>query len=276
MRALKGDGFVPSGMRDGRDAAGFLAGSDDRWRLLAHLRDSPGSTSEVADAFGVAHRTVQRNLRELTERGWVRKRDGVYEVTTAGAVVADVHAEYLDRLAAVTDLSPVLRHVTDLADAPPPELLGDATVVAASADDPQAPLDHYLTAVRESETSSVLMVSPVLSRLYHDVHARKVLGGATTRLVLPAGLVERAREENPREFSFVLRVPGFSLYEHDGPVGAGITLTDDVGILCGYDDDGQLRACATGRSDAFLSWLRERFESYRERSAQVSASGPLG
>ncbi|MFB6129469.1 MAG: ArsR family transcriptional regulator, partial [Salinigranum sp.] len=115
----------------------------------------------------------------------------------------------------------------------------------------------------------VRMLSPVLSRQFHGVHAKHVLRGVETELVLSADLVERARSLNPAEFAFVLRVPRFSLYRHPGEVAVGLTVAGDTVLLSACDADGQLRACVSGSDPAFRSWAVDLYDRYRERSRRV-------
>ncbi|WP_433623466.1 helix-turn-helix transcriptional regulator [Halomicrococcus sp. NG-SE-24] len=248
------------------EAARFLAGSPDRYRLLAHLRERPGSPRDVADALDASRRSVQRNLAELVDRGWAEKRDGDYRLTTSGAFVARAHADYLDALSAVEAAAPVLERLP-VERAPDPTWLADADVVAADAERPQAPVSHYVRRLRERETTRVRMLAPVLSRIFHEAHAELVLSGVDTEVVLPADSVETARSMNPLEFEVVVRA--IDLYRHDGPVELGLTLGDDWVLAGAYDDDGQLRAVAESDDPRFVEWAQDAYEEYRSRAERV-------
>ncbi|WP_327052765.1 helix-turn-helix transcriptional regulator [Halomicrococcus gelatinilyticus] len=248
------------------DAARFLAGSPDRRRLLAHLREQPGSPRDVADALDTSRRSVQRNLAELRDRGWAERRDGGYHLTTAGALVAQAHADYRDALAVIDEAAPFLREVA-AEHAPDPAWLGDAAVVTATAERPQAPVSHYVQRVRERETTTVRMLAPVLSRIFHEPHAELVLSGVDTELVLPADGVETARSMNPLEFRVVVRA--IDLYRHDGPVPVGLTLGDDWVLAGAYDDDGQLRAVVECDHPELFDWAESLYEDHRSKSEPV-------
>ena len=248
------------------DAARFLAGSPDRRRLLAHLRDQPGSPRDVADALDTSRRSVQRNLAELCDRGWAEKRDGGYHLTTAGVLVTQAHADYRDALAVVEEAAPFLREMP-AEHAPDPAWLRDAAVVTAPAERPQAPVSHYVRRVRERETSSIRMLAPVLSRIFHEPHAELVLSGVDTELVLPADGVETARSMNPLEFRVVVRA--IDLYRHDGPVAVGLTLGDDWVLAGAYDDDGNLTAVVESDDPDLFDWAESLYEEHRNRAEQV-------
>lgn len=252
------------------ESARFLGGSPDRARLLARLAERPGSPRDLADDLPVAHRSVQRNLAKLVERGWTTKRDGAYRLTTTGAVVAARHAEYVETLDLIDRFAPLYDHLPDAEHAPDPGLLRDATLVVAGPDRPQAPVNHYVNTVGSVATRRVRMIAPVLSRLYHEAHAKLVLGGVETELVMAAETIDSARSLNPAEFRFVLGVDRFSLFEHEGPIRFGLTLGEERALLGAYDDEGGLRALLDCADPAFLAWAGTLYGRYRGAADPVT------
>ncbi|MFB6107556.1 MAG: helix-turn-helix transcriptional regulator [Haloplanus sp.] len=250
------------------DAARFLAGSPDRLALLERLREHPGSPADLADALPMSHRSVQRNLAEFVERGWTEKRDGRYRLTTPGDLVAREHAAYLEALDRIERFAPLFRHLP-AADVPDPRWLADADLAVAEPDNPHAPVNHYVTELRQFETDSVRMLSPVLSRLLHDAHADLAMDGVYTELVMADETIERARELNPTEFAVVVSVDILDLYRSPDPVELGLTLGDDRVLLAAYGDDRHLEACAASSDPDLLAWAAERFQRYRDRATLV-------
>ena len=248
------------------DAARFLAGSPDRRRLLAHLREEPGSPRDVAETLDASRRSVQRNLAELCERGWAEKRDGGYHLTTDGALVARAHSDYLDALSVIEEAAPFLRQLPADA-APDPAWLRDAEVVTTTPERPQAPVSHYVRRVRERETASIRMRAPVLSGIFHDPHANLVLSGVDTEVVLPADGVETARSMNPLEFAAVVRA--IDLHRHDGTVPVGLTLGDDWVLAGAYDDEGHLEAVVESDDPELFDWAESLYAEHRSNSEPV-------
>lgn len=253
----------------GDDVARFLADSPDRRRVLAHLVETPGSPAHLADALSLSRRSAQRHLGAFADRGWVEKRDGEYHLTTTGALVVDEHESYLEALDGVDAFGDVYRHLPDADHAPDPRWLADADVTRASAEQPQAPVHHYVASVGGFGTDRVRMVAPVLSRLFHDVHADLALEGTHTDLVLSAETIERARDLNPAEFAVVVSVGVLDLYRHPDPVEFGLTLGDGRLLLGVYDADGHLYACVESTDADFYGWAEGLFERYRDRSEPV-------
>jgi len=258
-----------------REVVAFLAGSPERLALLDYLAEEPAAPRDVAEALDVSSRGAQRNLSELEDRGWADKRDGDYHLTTTGHLVRETYTDCLDRLDALGDLSTLYEHLPGPDDAPDPAWLADATYVTAEEDHPQAPVTHYVEAVRALETDHVRMLAPVLSRLFHEPHAKQVQRGATTEVVLPGDRVSAAREKNPLEFETVLAVPSFTLYRTDRSVEMGLTVTDDRTFVLAYDRDGNLKVCVDSTDPELREWAIERFERYREGASEVDGIGPF-
>lgn len=258
-----------------REPAQFLADSPDRVALLTHLRETPGSPSTVADALSMSHRSVQRNLSRLAERGWVEKRDGDYQLTTTGTLIAKEHANYLDALSHIEEYDAFFRHLPDHEHAPDPRWLRDATFVAATPEDPQAPVHHYVETVRAFETETVRMLSPVLSRLFHNAHAKLALRGVHTELVLSPAMIERAHELNPTEFDLIVSLTVLDLYRHPEPIAVGLTLSGRRVLISAYDDRGQMQACIESADTTLLDWADDLYERYRKRSERVEPTRRL-
>ncbi|ELZ35321.1 hypothetical protein C474_00185 [Halogeometricum pallidum JCM 14848] len=252
------------------DDARFLADSPDRLTLLLRLSEGAASPSELAADGPSSRRSVQRNLAEFADRGWVEGGGGTYRLTVTGALVAEEHAAYVDALDRIDAFAPLFRHLPDREHAPDPAWLDDADLTVATDEDPQAPVHRYVTSVKRFDTNRVRMLSPVLSRLFHEAHATLALRGVHTELVMPASTAERARERNPTEFAAVVRSGALSLYRCPDAFRVGLVVGDDRLLLAAYDEEGQLRALAESDDSRFHAWATELFERYRERSERVT------
>lgn len=251
------------------DAAQFLSGTPDRQRLMVSLSEQPATPAELADALDLPRRSVQRHLGDLVDRDWAVKSDGNYRLTVTGELVIDEHTTYVDALDRIESAGSFLRHLPDREHAPEPRWLEDATLTTASAENPQAPVEQYIESVRTFDADRIRMISPVLSRLFHDAHAELAFEGVHTELVLAASTIERARELNPVEFKVVASVDVLDLYRHPGDVAFGLTVGDDRLLVGAYDDEGQFRACVESSHPEFVDWATELFARYREESSPV-------
>lgn len=257
------------------DSARFLSDSPGRIELLVHLRTAPGRPSTITEELSMSHRSVQRNLSELRERGWVEKRDGVYQLTTTGALITKEHEAYLGALSNVEAFDGFFRELPDPEHAPDPEWLHEATLIEATSTDPHAPVDHYVHSVRGFDVDRVRMLSPVLSRLFHDAHAALAVRGTHTELVLSDALADRARELNPLEFDLLVSLAPLDLYRHPGPIGIGLTLGDRHVLVGAYDDHGRMCACVESTHPELFEWATTLYERYRTRSMRVESTRAL-
>jgi len=254
---------------DATDATQFLAASPDRLALLGRLREAPGAPADLAEDLDISRRSVQRNLGEFVDRGWAYRDAGEYRTTTTGAVVAVEHADYLDALDLIDTFGDLYRHLPDADHAPDPRWLSGAEMVGATADDPQAPVHFYISRVKTFDGDRIRMVSPVLSRLFHDAHAELAFRGVHTELVLSADTVARARERNRAEFDVVVSVDVLDLYRHPETVGFGLTVGEDRLLMSAYDEGGHLQACVESSDDRFLDWAERLFETYCDGAERV-------
>lgn len=254
------------------DAARFLADSPDRVALLEHLREGAAGPARLADVLDCARRSAQRHLAACEERGWVQQGDGGYRLTAAGDAAARVHGEYQERLAAVDRAAPLLSHL-DSAHAPPPELLTDTEVIAASATNPQAPIQAYVERLRRFTGSRVLLCSPVLSRAFHEAHAELARRGVHTDLLLSTRTAREAQQRNPLEFAAIVRLGVLDLYTRPDHVPFGLAVDGTQLLLGTYDDDGNLRACLHGDDPALVAWGEAKFEDLRAGSERVRSPG---
>jgi len=252
------------------DAARFLADSPGRLHLLERLRESPDDPRDIADDLDQSRRSIQRNLAAVEERGWVRKDEGRYHLTTKGDVIARTHREYVESLETIESHSDLYEGLPSTV-APDPTLLADATVVTADPDHPQAPVSHYVSVVESVDTDRFRMIAPVLSRIFHDAHAQRVLDGVSIELVLDGETTQAARDRNPAEFATVVSVPRFQLYRHPEAIRFGLTVADERALLVAYDDSGQVAACADSENPDFLTWAESLFARYQSGSKSVSA-----
>lgn len=254
------------------DAAQFLAGTPDRRRLLARLRRGAASPADLTSELDLPRRSVQRHLGRFADRGWAESSGGTYRLTVTGELVVEEHEAYLDALDRIDEFAPFFDHLPDRTHAPDPRWLDDATLTAASPENPQAPVREYIDRVRTFDTERIRMISPVLSRLFHEAHAELAFDGVHTELVMSAETVRRARELNPGEFAVVVAVGVLDLYRHPDDVSFGLTLGDDRLLMCAYDDEGQLKACVESEHPEFLRWAGDLFDRYRDRSDPVGPS----
>lgn len=250
--------------------AQFLANSPDRLALLESLSEEARTPGELAADHSFTRRSAQRNLAEFVDRGWAASSGGTYRLTVTGEFIADEHAAYIDSLGRINDFAPLFRHLPDRDHAPDPAWLTDAEITVATEEDPQAPVHQYVTSVKQFDTRRVRMLSPVLSRLFHEAHASLAFRKVHTDLVMPTMMVQRARERNPIEFTTIVALDILSLYRSPEPFRIGLTIGDEQLLMAAYDDEKQLQALIDSENSQFHAWAADLFERYRQQSERVT------
>lgn len=253
------------------DAAKFLAGTPDRRHVLTTLSAEPATPADLAETLDLSRRSVQRHLKDLVDRDWATKTDGRYELTTTGKLVIDEHTTYLESLDRIDSFSPFFRHLPDVEHTPAPRWLEEATLREATKQNPQAPVEFYIECVQAFDGDRIRMIAPVLSRLFHNAHADLAFDGVHTDLVLSTSTVEEARELNPTEFTVVTSVDVLTVKEYPDDIDFGLTIGDDRLLMCGYDSEGQLKACVESTHPDFYRWAEQLFAQYEEQSTPIES-----
>lgn len=252
------------------DDVQFLANSPARLALLRHLSEGPATPADLAAAHSPSRRSVQRHLTGFAERGWVESSGGTYRLTVTGSLVAEEHAEYVDALDRIDEFAPFFDALDDPEHAPDPAWLSDATLTVADDDDPHAPLHRYVRCVMRVDADRVSMLSPVLSRIFHEAHASLARRGVHTTLVMPAPVVEQARQRNPVEFEAVVGADVLSLYRSPESFRFGLTLAGGRVLLAAYDEGKRLEALLEADGEAVSAWASALFERYRDGATRVT------
>ncbi|MWV40351.1 hypothetical protein [Natrialba sp. INN-245] len=248
----------------GYDRGKQLFSSPHRLELLRALRSEPADTKGLTDELSVSRVTVQRHVNCCSTLGWVRKREGRYELTPVGTHVCKAATTFLDRLSVLEDHEEVVRTLAAVDDSFDPLFLADATISVAEPNDPHEPIIHYRDAMTETETASVRGIMPVFSELFVEIHREHVEAGIETEVI-----VSRSAFETAPPPSDDVPAPIFTLYVLEESLEVGLTLTDETALV-GVHDDRTFVACIESTDPAFREWCTDLYERYRERATRVS------
>jgi len=235
----------------------FLGGSPVRREILHALGDDRQAVRDVTDAVDASRVTVQRNLRALVRRGWVRERGCRYTATAAGRLVVDAYDDCRRRVATVERLEPLLEHVD------PSELdvtaLSEATVTASTPTDPYAPVVAFLDLL--ADASTFRGVTPTVSPSYVRALADRADDGADVELVVAPSQADRLEKDHAAALSTVSSADGCRVAVAAGPVPFGLGVVDDTVTVAGHDS-GITRALLRADDEPAVAWGRRAFERY--------------
>ena len=146
-----------------REHVSFLAGSENRVRILERLREEPSRQCELVRRCGLSRSTVHRALSGLAEREWIERENGVYRPTPGGTVVLDRYEALETAIERVAEWGPFLNRLGSVADTLPSAAFDDATLLTVSPENPHAALGRFADAFAAGDVEFFYGISPVVS-----------------------------------------------------------------------------------------------------------------
>lgn len=249
----------------------FLASSQNRVALLETLDSGPHRPAELVERLGLSRSATHRNLRELTERGWVRRVDGGYVCTVGGRLVLAGYEELVGAIRLVDEYERSLDALADAGLSLSPSVLDRATVVTATRNNPHAPIQYYVDRIEGVDATRFRGISPVVSPLFNDAHESLLTEEVTAELVLGSAALSTSKSEYDAEFDAAVADDGLVLYVYPDRLSFGLSIVDDR-VFLGAFEEGQLVACFEWEDTEIRSEALAAYESHRERAHEVSVA----
>lgn len=253
------------------DRVRFLATSPNRVSLLSALDDGPLQPAELVDRLSLSRSAIQRNLRELTDRGWARRVDGGYTCTVGGRLVLAAYNELTATVALVEEYGGSLEPLAAAGMELSPAVLEAATVITATGNDPHAPLRYYTERVRELDPASFRGIVPVVSPLFNEAHQSVLDDGTDGELVLDSAAFSASKDDYGADFDAALAADGLALYVHPDPLTFGLSVVGDR-VFAGAFDDGQFVACFEWSDPEVMDEALSAYETHRETAREVDST----
>lgn len=230
--------------------------------MLEALRGGALDRRDLEDALGVSKPTVHRAAKSLMELGLVERPRGAFELTAAGADVADAVVDFETTTNAALRLAPLLATVETDAFEVDVDLFADAVVTLPDPGHPYRPVDRFMELVRETDSLRGFDSTTIAPANVEDVY-RAIVDGMETELIYPPSVVESIVASNPQRGSKAVESGNLTLLVHDS-VPCGLAIFDDRVGLGGYDPEtGMLRAFVDTDAPAARSWAENVYASFR-------------
>lgn len=246
-----------------RADAAFLARAEHRVPLLSALAEEPRHRRELEALTDVSRTTVGRSLRAMEERRWVRREGDRYVATPLGAYVAGCASEFVEclrterRLRDVWDLLPIGEDGVDVA------AFSGAEVTVASADDPYAPVNRWVSLLAGSDRLRFVGSDVGLFEPCKDDLRRFILEGMSAAVVDPPEHARHIRQTYPELVEDIFASGNVEVRVHDDLPGYGIGVLDDRVVVCGFHPrDGTARVLVDTGDPAVREWALATFETY--------------
>lgn len=255
-------------MGDGQPDDAFALEPIRRAPTLRRLHNGPASRAELQAALDVSKATLHRIVRGFADAGIVEETDAGVQLTGAGRATIDAVGRYLDRMAAIRRLVPLLNGL------PPDvgfdfELFADAEVVTPTPGHPQRPVQHVVDFIREASTlrATAAYVLPI----YVEVLHREITGGMETELVVTPAVVEALREGYSDRFAEALESGTLVVLVND-TVDVGLAHADGRALVVGSEGGTTQVAVVTDRPAA-VDWVETTYARFRERASPYGTLG---
>lgn len=241
--------------------------------LLEELQEGAYDRRELQDRLGISRATSHRHTKLLEELGAIEKKNGEFELTASGTLLAGSCARFKQEANAALRLAPVLDAVTD---APVPidsEAFAGATVTGTEHGDSQTPLIRFIALVRETETLHALDLDLVVPARLDEIKEQMV-NGMETELI---GLLEVAKDiiENHPENCIEAWTSGYLTIKLVDELPFALTIFDDrVGIGVSEPGTRSLRVFVDTDAPAVREWAWKVYEAYDAEALEVEGMGP--
>nr|WP_209309537.1 MarR family transcriptional regulator [Halomicroarcula amylolytica] len=219
---------------------------------------------------GVSSSTLRRTLREFEDRNWIRRNEYQYEATPLGAYIASAVAELIERVEIERKVRDVWQWLPDEESGFTIEMCADAVVTVAEADNPYAPLNRFLTLIRDTHQFRFVGTDIAIFEPYRNELCQQVIDGMQTEIIHPPKIAKYYRSNYPELFAKTLASDNLTMWLHDELPPYGIGIFDNRIAICGHDSDSvTVRVLVDTDSEDAREWAESKHEFYRHQTPTV-------
>lgn len=251
----------------------FLVGSWSRFRVLNALGTTPRTRDDLMELTAVSRSTLSRFLSDLTDYGWIVRRNDEYEATPKGVLVATEMEQLVTNIETAEKLDAALEWL-------PPDMLGfdlahlaDATVLTPSPQDHTEPMRN-ITEYISSTTEMRVVATGVTHKVVDAICRAGIAGELTLHCVLAEGAFSGIRADPDLREMFQEMIDGghCEAYQYDGEDDLlDFNLVDDTVMLCGHSESGPPPGVVISNNDTVRTWAAVTFEIRRDESNPLDA-----
>lgn len=242
----------------------FLARSNHRVTVLSALARRPQSRADLRAMTGVSQSTIGRTLRAFEDRRWIRRDGRHYEATQLGAFVAAGMRELIDRLETERSLRDIWQWLPNETSGFTLEMVSDAVVTVAEADDPYRPVNRFTSLLQETDRLRFVRFDLALLEPCKDELCQRILDGMDTEIIDPPSVVTHIRSTYPEQFAAALESGNLTVRVHDDLPHYGIGIFDERIAVTGYDPtSGTVTVLIDTDAPEAREWAESVYTAYR-------------
>ncbi|SFS99840.1 helix-turn-helix transcriptional regulator [Halostagnicola kamekurae] len=252
----------------------FLVRSKHRVAVLDALTESPATREDLRAETAASPSTISRTVRAFEERNWISRNGDRYEATQLGAFVATGMRDLIDRLETERTLRDVWQWFPSDAGGFTVEMVADATVTVAESDAPYAPVNRFLSLLRETDQFRFVGADIALLEPCKDELRQQIVSGMQTSIIDPPSVAEYILSTYRDHCSPALERRNFTVKLHDDLPPYGVSLFDDrIAVSCYDPDSGMVRAILDTDDPVARDWAESIFESYHDEARPLALEG---
>ncbi|MFC7228368.1 hypothetical protein N0B31_13220 [Salinirubellus salinus] len=249
------------------DGIAFLVRSENRVCVLRTVAAETATRRELRDGLSMSRTTLGRVLNEFEERGWIRRTGDGYTTTPAADAILTKFVPLLETMEGIYNLGEAIEWLPPPARAVELRHFRDATVTTSTPDNPAAPFDRGLEAIRDADRYRGLTSTAIPS--YVQALRECLRGGLDFEGIIEASFVATLRDEPQRVDPWYDFAERETAWLYDGRVPINMHLLDDVVLVwLGTHDGDELEVYGLLESGnpAVLEWAESLYEEYRAES----------
>lgn len=239
--------------------------------ILEHLADGPVSQAEVRELTDVSRATVHRAMTEFVDLHVLECEENRYRLTAFGERVLDRHRAYVDAVDADCLREQFVSKVPTGLSYDSPAIDGAELFFQHSGSADEAIYQNK--SILENATRVRKVMDGVMAS-YFLIHLEPAkFEEQAVEVIIPDELVDMVRTTYEEELDELFGTGNFTLRRTAEPMGFSTIIAetaDETYVILKIHDEGSVVCAARNTSDEARRWAESRYESYRQRSAEIT------
>jgi predicted transcriptional regulator len=255
----------------------YIVNSGSQFNVLRALyeREEPASKRELENETDSSKPTIDRAIRNSTEKNWVEEKSrGQYKITSAGESIVESYDNFRGTIGETQAKTKLLNNLGDNIRTPSIEVLSEAETVEYPPKDPfkgwKRASDEVAKRIEEG-LESYRGMNPIVSSKSNDI-GRQILSAADeAELIIDEDVLEMSESNYSEAMREGLTADNLDIYVSPENVPITLAIYDEKRIeISVHDEDGHPVGGIRGSNGDLSCWATDLYEQYRQQSYPLS------
>ncbi|WP_199174935.1 helix-turn-helix transcriptional regulator [Halegenticoccus soli] len=238
--------------------------------LLEALMGGPLDRRDIEERLDVSRATSHRFTRWLEDLRFAERRDGSFELTGEGQIVAEELRRFERNVRAARRLAPLLDSICPDHQEFVVEPFADAVVTTAAPGDPYRPVTRFLSLLRDSGSFRGFNTTHMVPPIVEEFRGRLFEGTDAELIYLPDAAETLLSSDRERTRAAIER--GDLTLRTREALPYGLAIFDDRVGIGGYDEEtGAMRVFVDTDDAIAREWAERVYATYRADSEPLVA-----